>query len=362
MSGGGASGEKSEMPTPKRLRDARKKGQVAKSTDVTSTFLIICLFAYFSSSWRSNLVELQNMITLAPHYYEVPFREGMYNILRGVITQYVKVSFPFVAIAMVAGLFINFLQVGFVLSFESIKPDIKKLNPIEGVKKIFAVKNFVEFLKSTLKIIFIGILVFITVKKEIDPIIKIPYSGLQGVLSVTGPIMADIAKAVVLGYIIMAAFDYFFQKKNHIKQLKMTKDEVKREYKEMEGDPEIKGKRKQLHKELVMNDAVESTRKSSVLVTNPTHYAVALFYKMGKTQLPLVTAKGQDHLAQMMIQAAKESGVPIMRNVPLAQSLYHDAQDKQYIPKDMIKPVIEVLAWVEEVKGEGILSPPKADS
>ncbi|GAB4270230.1 MAG: SctU family type III secretion system export apparatus subunit VscU [Opitutales bacterium] len=346
---GSESGEKTEDPTPKRLRDSRKKGQVAKSTDVSSTFIIIMIFMTFAASWDHNLNRVKDLITLAPHFYEAPVKDAIYSIMRGAVYQFVMVSLPFVLVTIAAGLFINFVQVGFVISFESVKPDIKKLNPIEGVKKIFSVKNFVEFLKSSIKIIFISILVYIVVKKEIDPIIKIPFTGLQGLLTITGPVIGDIVKNVVLGYIMIAVFDYFFQKKNHIKQLRMTKDEVKREYKEMEGDPEIKGKRKQLHKELVMNDAVENTRKSSVLITNPTHYAVALYYKMGQTELPIVTAKGQGYLAQMMMKAAKESDVPIMRNVPLAHSLYNDAQEKSYIPQDLIRPVVEVLAWVESL-------------
>ena len=168
------------------------------------------------------------------------------------------------------------------------------------------------------------------------------------------PMFFKFSYTILTVYSIIAFVDYMFQKRQYIKQLKMTKDEVKREYKEMEGDPEIKGKRKQLHQEMVMNDTVQNTKKSSVLVTNPTHYAVALYYDSDSTKLPIVMAKGQDFMAMQMIKAAQEADIPIMRNVALAQELYREAPLKQYIPKDLLKPVAEILIAIQQLKGQGL--------
>ena len=155
---------------------------------------------------------------------------------------------------------------------------------------------------------------------------------------------------ILVVYIVIAFADYKFQNHQYIKNLMMTKDEVKREYKESEGDPEIKGKRKQIHEEMVMSDAVENTQKSSVLVTNPTHYAVALYYDSAKVKLPIVMAKGKDFMELQMMKAAKEANVPIMQNIVLAQALYRDVPVKQFIPKDLLRPVAEVLMALSELK------------
>lgn len=149
--------------------------------------------------------------------------------------------------------------------------------------------------------------------------------------------------------VLLAALDYLFQRWQHTKQLRMSKDEVKREYKEMEGDAQIKSKRKQLHQELISQGATESTKKATVLITNPTRIAVALYYEEEQTPLPIVLAKGEGALAQRMVAAAKEEGIPIMRNVPLAQALLSDAKENAYIPGDLVQQVADVLLWVKSL-------------
>jgi type III secretion protein U len=162
--------------------------------------------------------------------------------------------------------------------------------------------------------------------------------------------MKTLAINVCLAYIAIAGFDYFFQKYQHIKQLKMSKDEVKREYKESEGDPQIKGKRKQLHQELMANSNVQRTRKATVVVTNPTHLAIAIYYEEKDNVLPIVIAKGEDHVAKRMIAAAREEGIPVMQNIPLARAIYADVPVDRYIPSDLIEPMAEVLRWVKSLK------------
>lgn len=349
-----SSGEKTEEPTQKKIRDAREKGQVSKSNDVVGASILFGLFIYFSMSWGNNLTRLSTNLVTPARYYSGDFQDGMLNVIKACITNIVIISGPFVIIAMIGAFISNIMQVGFLFAPDAIKADLNRLNPIEGAKKIFSVKNLVEFLKNCAKILVIGYVVFNLIKDYIDPLIKIPQFGIYGVLELIQEIFFKFAYTILTVYVIIAFIDYLFQKKQYIKQLRMTKDEVKREYKEMEGDPEIKGKRKQLHQEMVMEDSVQSTKKSSVLVTNPTHYAVALYYDNDSSKLPIVMAKGKDFVAMRMIKAAQEADIPIMRNVPLARSLYAEAMLRQYIPKDLLKPVAEVLVSVQQFKGHGL--------
>ncbi|PTY03469.1 flagellar biosynthesis protein FlhB [Verrucomicrobia bacterium LW23] len=346
------SGEKTEEPTAKKLRDAREKGQVAKSADVSSTALLLSLFALIGILWDWYLYRCVELLLLAPKLYApgFVFAQTLDVMFMEVLRAIFIMSMPVIAMVVVVGIGANFFQFGLLFSFESIKPDLNKLNPINAVKKIFSVKNLIEFAKSNAKILFLGILVYYVILGSIEPLLKIRYYGVQGMLDVISPIMKVFSINVAFAYIVVAVFDYFFQKQQHIKELRMTKDEVKREYKESEGNPEIKGKRKQLHKEMLENTTVQNTRKASVLVTNPTHYAVALYYNKDETKLPVVISKGEGYVAQQMIKLAEEEGIPIMRDVPLARALYDEVPVESYIPTDLIQPVAEVLRWVQQLK------------
>jgi len=349
-----SSSEKTEEPTQKKIRDAREKGQVSKSNDVTSAFILIAMLVGFLTLWDDGFKRMSEMLVVAARFYQEPFLDGVLNILRVAFGEWVIVSFPFVLIALLAGLAGNLIQVGAIFAPEAVKPDLQKLNPIQGLKKIFSVKNIIEFLKSCIKVIVIGYVAYVLIKSYIDPLIHIPYQGVYAIIDLLKIMLFDFFTTILVIYVIIAGFDYFFQKKQYIKELRMTKDEVKREYKEMEGSPEIKGKRRQLHQELLMDDTIQNTKKSSVLVTNPEHYAVAVFYEPQKTKLPVIMAKGSDHLAQLMIKTAQEENIPIMRNVFLARQLYHEAPLKQFIPHEFLKPVAELIATVQQLTGGGL--------
>lgn len=345
----GSSGEKTEQPTDKKIKDARKKGQVAKSQDVSTTWLLIVAFTFFGMTRGFYIDKISEMVILPSKFHGVPFDDAFPQVLHGIIVNFLLLVIPMLALIATMGLFINFIQVGPLLTFEPLKPEFNKLNPVEGAKKIFNKKNFVEFLKNILKTLFLGYLVYRVIRAVINPLLLIPFSGISGIFEILGPIMKMFAINVCAAYIVVAVLDFFYQQSKHIEDLKMTKDEVKREYKEMEGDPLIKGERKQLHQELAMNDTVQSTKKASALITNPTHYAVAIFYKEGVVDLPVVISKGKDHIAQMMIKVAQEENIPIMRDINLARSLYSEVAEYNYIPSDMVEPVAAVLKWAKEL-------------
>jgi type III secretion protein U len=342
--------EKTEQPTPKRLRDARKKGQVAKSREVTSAVVIIGLFLYLWIGFNYILGHLKQMVLFPTNFYGSAFKNALGLVFEGTIREMLLIIIPIVGFALVLAVMSNFFQIGFLFSFEPVKPDLKKINPAEGVKRIFSMNNLIELLKSIIKIGFLGFLIYKIIKDAIDPLLKMPYLGIGGVLMLLSSILKKIVVFSSGAFSVVAAADYFWQKKQYIKKLMMTKEEVKQEYKEMEGDPLIKSKRRQLHRELVMNDTLQRTRKATVIITNPTKRAIALYYEKGKTKLPIVLAKGENLLAKRMIEIAQEEGIPVVQNVPLAQALYEHVNIDQYIPGDLIKPVAEVLRWVQQLK------------
>ncbi len=351
-----STGEKTEDPTPKRLRDARKKGQVSNSKDFNSTAILFACFYFISIFWVSMFKHLMEMITLPTLFYTMPFKEAMGNVIMGTAVKFMWMSFPILGVVVVTALLTNIIQVGFLVSWEPLKPELKKLNPAEGAKKIFSKKNAFEFLKSTFKVLLLGVILFYVIRSLIGSLFKIPPTGIEGVMAMLPQLLKIFSIYVILAYVLVAVADYLFQKRQHWNELKMTKDELKREYKESEGDPQIKGKRKQIHREIMMQEAVQNTKKSSVVVTNPTHYAIALYYDYeNEEELPKVVAKGMGVLAHKIMEIADKERIPRIQNVPLAHDLYNKVELEEAIPAELIKPVAEVLRWAKEYMQEKAL-------
>ncbi len=348
-----SSAQKTELPTPKKLRDARQKGQVCKSQDVNSTATIGMAFLFVLIAWPYYFSSLLASLDLPNLVYQKPFPEAVDFILQACLHNFIVLSFPIVLMVALTAVLSNFFQFGALLSFEAIKPNLSKLNPIEGFKKLFAIKNVIELIKSLLKVSFLGLWMAIILYHAMGSLLNLPYTGVKGIIASLSELTWSLATVTMIAFVIFAAADYFFQRWQFTKDLKMTKDEVKREYKEMEGDPIIKSKRRALAKEMAMNKNVEKARTATVLVTNPTHYAIALYYEKEKTLLPIVTAKGEGAEAAAMINAAREAGVPIMQNIPLAHALHDQAQVDQYISSDLIEPVAELLRYLQKLKDEG---------
>lgn len=342
--------EKTEQPTAKKLRDARKKGQVANSKDVTSTALLIVIFTYFGLRREYVLKTLMDLLVVPTNFLKEPFLAACNHMGLACLEVGVKVVLPLVLLVFFTGVMSNVLQFGLLLSFESVKPNFSKLNPISKLKNIFSLKNLIEFLKSAAKILFLGILLYFVIRNTLDPLLKVPFTSLRDFINILPSIMKTFALNVGFAYVVVAFLDFIFQRYNHTKQLMMTKDEVKREFKESEGDPTIKGKRKQFHRELLQGSPAKKTKRASALIVNPTHYAIAIYYNEVVTPLPVVLAKGIDYQAQLMKKVAKEFNVPIMENVPLAHALYDLADEGRYIPRELIEPVAKVIRWVREQK------------
>ena len=353
MSGNDSSSEKTEKPTPKKIRDARKKGQVAHSKDFTQTLLILSLFGYMFLSAGYQNQKFMEIITLPAAWVHMPFDQALTQLIPAFLEGMFKILWPYVAIVVVVGVFSEILQVGFLFAVESVaKLHFEKLNPVSNAKNIVSKKSLVEFLKSVLKVSFLGALVALFIRDMLPDALLIPFHGVEAVDEVLGEAIKKLLGIVLLFYAVVAVFDLFWQRHAHEKELMMTKDEVRREYKESEGDPEIKGKRKDIHREMLEEGNVGQVAQSSVVVSNPTHVAVAIFYDYEKTPLPLVMAMGRDEIALRMMEVAKEAGVPIIQNISLARALLAKAHVKEYIPTEFLEAVAEVLIVVQQMKKE----------
>lgn len=343
---------KTEHPTPKRLRDARKKGQVAKSREIGSAAAITAAFCVLWAGYDTFLEQAKEMVLLPPRFYELTFTEALKRTLDGTLQAFISLSLPI--LGAVFGLLVlsHFIQVGGLFTMAPIKPNLAKINPVDGFKRLFSIDNFVELLKSTGKVLILTLMFGLVIKESVNPLMLAPRFGLSGLTAVLNDALKQLTACTIAAFLTVALLDYFFQRSRHIKKLTMTREEVRREYREMEGDPILKGRRRELHRELAMADTLEKVRKATVLITNPTRRAIALFYDPEKTRLPVVTAKGEDFLAKRMIEVARKEGIPIMENIPLARDLFEQGHLDQYIPTALIQPVVEVLRWVKKIKKE----------
>lgn len=343
------SDEKTEQPSPKRLREAREKGQVAKSQDVPSALTVMAVAVYLLAMADAMLRGLMAMVELPMHLMDMPFPQALGTAASGVLALALQTAGPLVAMVMGVALLANLGQVGVMFSFQAAMPKMDNLSPGKWFKKVFSLKNGVEFLKNILKVTVLGATVYATFTAYLPTLFRIPEGDVGDMWRVLGAAGSDLLLRAAGVFCVIAAADYLFQRWQFTRQNMMSKEEVKREYKESEGDPLIKSKRKQLHQEMLSQNTLGNVRKAKVLVTNPTHFAVALDYDRETTPLPLILAKGEGALARRMIAVAEEEGIPIMRNVPLARALFEQGAENAYIPKDLIAPVAEVLRWVQSL-------------
>ena len=343
--------EKTEQPTDQRLRDARQNGEVPKSQEVPSAFIIVAIFLYFivmsESLFKdlSALVEIVFHDALALHYDEALRRLGALTLL---VT--FQIIAPIVLIVIAAALIANLVQVGFLVAPKAAMPKLENLNPKKWFSQVFSKKNLFDFVKNIIKVVVLAAAVYTALKSHIRELFLIPYGEMGDYWTLLGEILKDLGIYSVTAFIAIAVIDFVYTRFKFTKDHMMSPDEVKREYKESEGDPLIKSKRKQLHQEMANQNTLGKTRKAKVLIVNPTHYAVALEYDKEKTPLPKILAKGQGEMARRMIEVAKAEGIPIMRQPPLARALFAEGVEDSYIPRDLLGAVAEVLRYVEALE------------
>ena len=346
-----SAGEKTELPTPKKLRDARQKGQVCSSKDITSTAILVVLFALLAWMGMALMNDMEELLQFLSGRIAENNEAALEESSKMTVFLICKHSFIFVFVAAVIGIVGNVAQIGFLFTFEPIIPKMEKLNPVEGAKKIFSMKNLFEFLKNVVKVSFLSYLLYKIIWASIPELLTMCYGTVDDIFPCLKLMLKRLAVYTAFGYIVIAVVDRLFQGRNFTKQMMMTKDEVKREYKEMEGSAEIKQAQRQFRDEILNGpDPAAAAKKSNVVVTNPTHLAVGIRYNVDEAPLPMICAIGAGETARIIRETALAEGIPIMEDRPLARALYASGKIDDFIPDSLIEPVAEVLKWAKQMQ------------
>ncbi|WP_043930467.1 flagellar biosynthesis protein FlhB [Bacillus sp. EB01] len=351
-------GEKTEKATPNKRREARNKGQVAKSQEVSSALTLLFTFSFlfiFGESVISGLFQLLRQSFQEYMLWDVSTSsiQLMFNQL---LIKAVTIAGPIMGVAMLAGIISNYSQVGFMFNTESIKFNLGKLNPIQGAKQIFSMRAVVELIKSILKMVITSFVVYMVIWPKKEELLVMGEKPLWDSMRFIGSItlQAGLAIAVILG--VIAGADYLYQRFEHEKKLRMSKQDIKDEFKKMEGDPHVKGQRRAIQRQMSMNRMMQEVPKADVVITNPTHFAVAIRYDVTTMEAPEVIAKGQDHVALKIKEIARENKIMTVENKPLARALFASVEIGETIPEELFNAVGEILAYVyfQEGRFKGI--------
>lgn len=353
---GDDAGEKTEEPTSKKLGDARKKGQVAKSRELVmaaqlmASFILLRVYVgtmgqkfseYFYYTFESLIPEFVRANRRGPSV------EAVWQVLTYFYLQILLVIAPFLVVAFLVGFVSNIVQFKWQIATEPLKPKLSKLNPMSGVKKLFSKQSLVELLKSIVKIAIIFIVAYVTLAGQVKNLFLLYDISLNQAVAYIGTTIIDVGFRISVVYFILSFADLAYQKWHFKKEMKMTKQEVKDEYKNAEGDPQIKGKIKQKMREASVRRIQQALQRADVVITNPEHLAVALEYdREGGAEAPKVTAKGADYAAKRIRELAKENNVPIVQNKGLARALYTNCDEGDFIPPELYEAVAEILAEI----------------
>ena len=342
--------DKTEQATPTKLRKAREKGEVAVSQEVSAAAVLGAALLVLVWSGTNMLDRLQELTAATLTAATQPLsKTAAVGVLWDAVSGMLLMLMPLLLGLAIAAAAAVFFQVGPLLTFKPMQPKLEKLNPLSGFKKIFASKKtYVELIKSTLKVVVVGLLGWHVIAGELGNIVALPRGGVDAAMVLTADLCRRVAGHTLIFILFLAALDFVYQKWDFAQQQKMTKEEVKREFKDQEGDPQHKAQRQRLHEEINTNQMLEQVRKADVVVVNPTHLACALRYDPDEEAAPRLVAKGAGHLAARIRAIAKEEDIPILRDVSLARAL-HSLQLDEQIDEDLYDAVAEVLRWVEQV-------------
>ncbi len=345
-----AGDDKTEEPTAKKRADAKKKGQVGRSTEISTAFVLLTGFFVLKVLWEKIYTSIANYTTyIFTHLNQPVDTENISRLFIGIMEILATTALPIMLAIMIIGLGVNFFQVGLNFNTEAIGFKLDKLNPINGFGRIFSKRSLVELFKSLFKIAVIGYFLYTILSQQLLAMPQFIYFDLGTSLEQMSKIIFSMSFEVIGVIMVLGFLDYGYQKWQTTQDLKMSKQEVKDEMKQSEGDPQIKGKIKQKQRQMAMSRMMQEVPKADVIVTNPTHFAVALQYHKGM-QAPLVIAKGQDFVAQKIKKLAREASVPIVENRPLARALFASTNIGDAVPAELYQAVAEVLAYVYRLK------------
>ncbi len=345
---------KTEPATPKKRKDVREKGQVAKSNEVNSVIILILGFLALRLFIGYMVTEISSFSRLILSTNEVDNGvftvDGIYELVRNVVVTIVRICIPLFLAVMVGGLASNYLQVGFLFSLKPLIPNLNRINPIEGAKRIFSKRALIELVKSLGKVGIIAYVGYSELRKQFDSVPLLLELDLRNSVIIVGQGVFMMAMKISMVLVAIAAFDYFFQRRDFEKNIRMSKYELKQELKQTEGDPLIRGKLKERQRDIARRRMMQDVPDADVVITNPVHYAVALKYDQDKNDAPVVVAKGRGYIALKIKEVAVSNRVHIVENKPLARSLYSMVAIGQEIPQELYQAVAEILAYVYSLK------------
>jgi flagellar biosynthetic protein FlhB len=347
-----SAGEKSEAPSDKKRQDAREKGTVAKSTEINS--VIVLLTALFllkiSGSWM--MKELGDSII---NYCSILSDTSMSQvrltmIMKQSIILFGKVCLPVTGSILLMGIIANVAQVGFLFTLKPLMPKLEKIDPIKGLTRMFSMRSLVETFKSIAKLTIISVVAFITLKGEFENFLVLSDANVLTIWTFALAVAYKVILRIALVLVIIAILDYAYQRFEHEKQLKMSHQEVKEEHKQMDGDPQIKARIRSLQREMARRRMMDQVPKATVVITNPTHIAIALRYESSENDAPVVIAKGKQLIAQKIKKLAHDNNIPIVEDKPLARAMYDKIEIGLPIPMEFFTAVAEIMAYVFRLK------------
>ena len=345
--------EKTEAPTEKKRRESREEGQVAFSKELSSAALlggIVLTLVATSPLILDAFRELMTRIFRQMASADELTINSLYTLSREIVSTMLPAFTPFLMVIIFVAIFASVLQVGVQITFKAIAPKFSKLSPLTGIKRLFSSQSLADFLKSMAKMIIVGFVGYLTYMEKISELNGLSVSTPEAILKYNFTVVAEIAGKILLAMVAIAIFDYFYQRWHHEQQMMMTKQEVKEETKQSEGDPQLKARIRQIQREMSNARMMQEVPKADTLIVNPTHFSVALLYDRDVMAAPEVTAKGADHMALRMRIIARENNIPILERPELARDLYANVEIGEDIPERFYKVIAEILAFVYRLR------------
>ncbi len=345
--------EKTEVPTEKKRRESREEGQVAFSKELSSAALlagIVLTLVATSPIILDAMRQLMSQIFRDLAQSEELSIDSIFTLSGEILSIILPAFAPFAAVIIFVGIFASVLQVGVLITFKAIAPKFNKISPLTGLKRLFSSQSLADFLKSMAKLIIVGFVGYLTYIDKITELNGLSVSTPESILIYNFTVVAEVAGKIVLALVAIAIFDYFYQRWHHEQQLMMTKQEVKDETKQTEGDPLLKARIRQIQREMSNARMMQEVPKADAVIVNPTHFSVAILYDRDVMTAPEVIAKGADHLALRMRTVARENNVPILERPELARDLYANVEIGDDIPERFYKAIAEILAFVYRLR------------
>jgi len=344
--------ERTEQATPKKREEARKKGQVAISREVASAVILGAALIYFYFGIGGLMEGIINIMksTFQESGNTFLTQQNIYALASSYVLNVFLLLFPLLLAVFLAAFLANVSQVGFHVSWEAARPKLSKINPLNGIKRLFSLRSLVELVKSIFKITIIGVIAYLVVDSELPSLFPLADQSVWGMLLFMGRIAF---KTLLITCIVMMGFallDYLYQRWEFEKSIRMSKQELKEEYRQSEGDPLIKSRIKRLQREMARKRMMASVPHADVVITNPTHLAVAIQYDQEEMNAPVVLAKGAGYVAEKIKEIAAENKIPVIENKPVAQVLYKITNIGDVIPENLYRAVAEILAHVYNLK------------